>query len=140
MAASASTVWPILHYDDTNAALRYLIDVLGFDEAITATDDEGDVVHAELSWPGGGALVFGGTKHTESVHGRLPAGTSALYIVTDDPEEVHKRVLDAGGEVLEAPHETQFGSGASSVVFTTRDPEGNLWTFGTYTGAASAPS
>lgn len=139
MGAAVSTVWPILHYGDTNAALRHLVDVLGFDEVVAATDDEGDVVHAELSWPGGGALVLGGTKNVESVHGGLPAGGSALYVVTDDPVAVHQRVVDAGGEVVEPPHETRFGSGASSVVFTTRDPEGNLWTFGTYRGAASEP-
>lgn len=138
MAAMAgSTVWPILHYDDTRQALRYLIDVLGFTELVTAIDDDGEIMHSELGWPGGGTLVFGSTKHVDSVHGAMRAGSSALYVITDDVDAVHARVSRAGGEVVEPPHQTQFGSGASSYVFTTSDHEGNLWTFGTYDGSPS---
>ncbi len=92
-----SSVWPILHYDDTRAALRFLVDVLGFRQALAVADERGDIVHAELRWPGGGALVFGGTKHTDGVHGEMWAGASALYVVTDDVAAVHQRVRDARG-------------------------------------------
>lgn len=130
-----SSVWPILHYDDTRAALRFLVEVIGFRKAVAAADEEGDIIHAELRWPGGGALVFGSTKHTASVHGQMTAGAGALYVITDDVDGIHEQVRSAGGDVVEAPHETEFGSGAQSYAFTTRDPEGNLWTFGTYRGA-----
>ncbi len=132
--ASVSSVWPVLHYDDTESALRFLVDVLGFAEVVAARDEHGVVGHAELRWPGGGALVFGSTRHTDTVHGVMRAGTSAVYVVSDDVDAVHRRVVAAGGEVLEPPHETQFGSGAAAFVCTVRDPEGNLWTFGTYRG------
>ncbi|GAA3821722.1 MULTISPECIES: VOC family protein [Amycolatopsis] len=126
------TVWPILHYDDTSAALRFLVDVLGFTEEVAARDDDGDVVHAEVSWPGGGRLVFGGTKHVESVHGRMRAGSNAVYVVTDDVAGVYERARAAGASVLEPPQHARFGSGAESLICTIEDPEGNLWTFGTY--------
>ncbi|MFC8875573.1 MULTISPECIES: VOC family protein [Streptomyces] len=132
--ASLSSVWPVLHYDDTKAALRFLVDVLGFEQVVASPDEHGGIGHAELRWPGGGALVFGSTRHTDSVHGRMRAGTSAVYVVSDEVDAVHRRVVDAGGEVLEAPHETRFGSGAAAYVCTVQDPEGNLWTFGTYQG------
>ncbi|MEJ1199268.1 MULTISPECIES: VOC family protein [unclassified Streptomyces] len=132
--ALPSSVWPVLHYDDTRAALRFLVGVLGFEQAVAAPDEHGGIGHAELRWPGGGALVFGSTRHTDSVHGRMRAGASAVYVVSDDVDAVHQRVVDAGGEVLEAPHETRFGSGAATYVCTVQDPEGNLWTFGTYRG------
>ncbi|MCM8555512.1 VOC family protein [Streptomyces sp. STCH 565 A] len=132
--AAPSSVWPVLHYDDTRAALRFLVDVLGFERAVIAADEHGEIGHAELRWPGGGALVFGSTRHTDSVHGRMRAGSSAVYVVSDDVDAVHQRVVDAGGEVLETPHETRFGSGAAAYVCTVQDPEGNLWTFGTYRG------
>ncbi|WP_433579264.1 VOC family protein [Nocardia brasiliensis] len=131
-----SSVWPILHYNDTQAALRFLVDVLGFAEVVAAPDEHGDIAHAELRWPGGGALVFGSTKHTDTVHGVMRAGTSAVYIITDGVDAVHQRVCDARGEILEPPHHTTFGSGARSYTFTVRDPEGNLWTFGTYRGSS----
>lgn len=94
------------------------------------------MVHAELTWPGGGALVIGGTKHTDGVHGGLRPGTSAIYLVTDDVDAIHERVREAGGAVPEPPHHARFGNGADSYTCTVRDPEGNLWTFGTYRGAS----
>lgn len=133
MSDAPSSLWPVLHYDDTAAAHRFLVEVLGFREAVVVRDDEGDIVHAELRWPGGGALLFGGTKHTDSVHGGLKAG--ALYLVTDDVDAVHARVVAAGGDVVAAPHVTEFGAGGPTSAFSARDTEGNLWTVGTYRGA-----
>ncbi|BDM74754.1 hypothetical protein HEK616_82410 (plasmid) [Streptomyces nigrescens] len=46
----------------------------------------------------------------------MRAGTSAVYVVSDEVDAVHRRVVDAGGEVLEAPHGTRFGSGATAYV------------------------
>lgn len=134
-ASSVSSVWPILHYDDTRAALRFFVDVFGFQEAVAIADDEGDIIHAELRWPGGGAFLFGSTKHVDSVHGGMGAGANAMYVITDEVDAVHRRVQAAGGKVVNAPHETQFGSGARAYAFSTYDLEGNLWTFGTYRGA-----
>ncbi|MCZ9340376.1 glyoxalase, partial [Streptomyces sp. TRM76130] len=71
---SPSSVWPVLHYDDTRAALHFLVGVLGFEQTVAVPDEHGEIGHAELRWPGGGALVFGSTRHTDSVHGRMRAG------------------------------------------------------------------
>lgn len=133
---ATSSVWPVLHYDDTRIALRFLVDVLGFRAMTTAADAEGDIVHAEVSWPGGGALVFGGTRHAGGVHGGMRPGAAAVYVVTDEVDAVHRRAAGAGADVVEPPRQTRFGSGARSYAMTVRDPEGNLWTFGTYRGAA----
>ncbi|BAP95232.1 VOC family protein [Mycobacteroides abscessus] len=131
-----SSVWPILHYDDTDAALRYLVDMLGFREIVTARDETGLLVHAELGWPGGGHLLFGSTTHTDSVHGAMRAGTAATYLVTTDVDAVHARITASGaGTVLVAPGHSIFGSGSTAYAFTAADPEGNLWTFGTHAAA-----
>jgi uncharacterized glyoxalase superfamily protein PhnB len=129
------TVWPVLHYDDTNAALRFLVDAFGFRAALVARDDDGEVIHAEMRWPSGGALVFGSTKHAGGVHGELRSGTAACYVVADDPDAVFAQAAGAGAEIIEPPHETAFGSGVPTRAFTARDPERNLWTFGSYRGA-----
>ncbi|QVQ53804.1 glyoxalase [Spiractinospora alimapuensis] len=135
MTEERSSIWPILHYHDPASAVRFLVDVLGFHQWVAARDDDGDVVHAELGWPGGGRVVVGGTKHTGGVHGGLGPG-NALYVVTDDVTGVHTRAVTARADVVQAPHTTTFGSGGQAYAFTVRDPEGGLWTFGTYTGAA----
>ena len=127
-----SSLWPVLHYDDPETARAFLVDVLGLGEALIVRDDQGDIVHGELRVPGGGALVFGGTKHVDGVHGGLKAG--ALYVVTDGVDAVHDRVQRAGGEIVAGPHHTTFGAGPAYAC-TVKDTEGNLWTFGTYPGA-----
>ncbi len=58
-------------------------------------------------------------------------GTAACYVVTDDPDALHERAVAAGAEVIQPPHDTDHGSRD----FAVRDPEGNLWSFGTYRGA-----
>lgn len=130
---AASSLWPILHYDDPEAAHAFLVDVLGFREAVVIRDEQADIVHAELRWPGGGTLLVGGTKHTGGVHGGLKAG--ALYLVTDDVDRIHERVVAAGGAVVRPPTVTEFGAGGPTYAFSARDPEGNVFTFGTYRGA-----
>lgn len=133
-SAPPTTVWPVLHYDDTNAALSFLVEALGFEAALAVRNDDGEVIHAEMHWPGGGALVFGSTKHVDSVHGAMQAGTSACYLVSDDVDSIFERAVAAGADIVEAPHATTFGSGVKTRAFTARDPEGNLWTFGGYRG------
>ena len=116
--------------------MRFLVDAFGFRPAFVVPDDDGEVIHAEMRWPAGGAVVFGSTKHTDSVHGRMRVGTSACYVVTEDVDAVFERTFGERAEIVERPHDTVFGSGVPTRAFTARDPEGNLWTFGTYRGAA----
>ncbi|KAA9160833.1 glyoxalase [Amycolatopsis acidicola] len=126
-----STVWPALRYDDAPAAVRFLVDVAGFREALVVPHENGDIVHAELRWPEGGGVMLGSTKFCEGVHAELKAGSGNVYVVTDQVDAVHERMRAAGTEIAEALHDTEFGSHT----FTARDGEGNFWTFGTYRGA-----
>lgn len=134
MADSAiSSIWPILHYDDTAAARDFLVDGLGLREALTVRNADGDIVHCELRWPGGGTLLLGATKHTGGVHDGLKAG--ALYLFTDDVDAVHERVHKVGAQILRPPQQTEFAAGIKAYAFTVRDTEGNLWTVANYRGA-----
>jgi uncharacterized glyoxalase superfamily protein PhnB len=130
------TVWPILHYDDTEKALDFLVTVLGFREALVARDGEGAIIHAELSWPAGGTVLFGSASHTDSLHGQMRPGQGAMYVPTRDVDAVHQRARAAGADIAAPPGTTRFGAGLDAYAFTLRDIEGFLWTFGTYTGAA----
>jgi hypothetical protein len=42
------SVTPALHYDDTDAALRWLVDTLGLTVSWVSRADDGSVQHAEL--------------------------------------------------------------------------------------------
>lgn len=126
------TVWPCLRFADAPAAVRLLVDVFGFTEALVVPDDDGDIVHAELRWPEGGAVMLGSTKRKlGGTHDKILPGVTAVYVVTDDVDAVYARAKAAGLEIAEDLHDTDYGSHT----FTACDAEGNMWTFGTYRGA-----
>ena len=58
-------------------------------------------------------------------------GNASLYVVTDAPDALFERATVAGAEVVRGLKDEDYGS----LGFTVRDPEGNLWSFGTYRGA-----
>ena len=126
------TVWPTLRATDARALIRFLVDVVGFEE--TAVYGEGDVVHhAELSWPLGGGIMLGSVRD-DATDGPTPAGQCSAYIVVDEPDALCARMQAGGANVVVDLHDTDYGSRD----FAIRDPEGNRWYFGTYRGAPRA--
>lgn len=126
----APNVWPALRYDDAPAAVRFLVDVLGFTETLVVADGE-LIAHAELRWPEGGAVMLGSVRPPDGVHDAMKPGTGAVYVVTDHVDDVHARAKAAGAEITAELTDTDYGSHT----FSLRDPEGNSWTIGSYRGA-----
>ena len=129
----APTIWPCIIYTDAKAAIRFLVDAFGFEERLVVPgegEDDREVAHAELVWPAGGAVMLGSASPTADAHAQLPPGTSACYGVCDDPDALFARAKAAGAPVVEDITDASYGNRN----FTVRDPEGNLWTFGTYRG------
>lgn len=125
-------MWPTLRARDARALIRFLVDVVGFEE--TAVYGEGGVVHhAELSWPLGGGIMLGSARD-DTAAGPTPPGQCSAYIVVDEPDALCARVRAGGAEVIVDLHDTDYGSRD----FSIRDPEGNHWYFGTYRGAPRA--
>lgn len=126
------TVWPALRYDDADAGLRFLTDVLGFREALVVRDEaSGSIAHAELRWPEGGGVMLGSTRIDEGLNERMKPGTNSVYVVSDRVDAVHERCRAAGVEIVGPLEDTDYGSHT----FTAADAEGNLWTIGSYRGA-----
>jgi uncharacterized glyoxalase superfamily protein PhnB len=122
-------VWPTLRAHDALALIRFLVDVVGFEE--TAVYRDGDVVqHAQLSWPLGGGIMLGSSRGGADDKWALPPGTFGAYVVVDRPDALFERVRGAGAEIIDPPHDTDYGSRD----FAIRDAEGNRWSFGTYRG------
>ena len=130
--ATTAQIWPILSYRDARAALTFLSAAFGFEErAAYARDDDPSIVeHAEMRWPGGGGIMFGTAGKDDSPFGRRAPGNDAVYVVCDDPDGLFQRAKAAGAEVVRGLVDEDYGSRG----FTVRDPEGNLWSFGTYGG------
>lgn len=125
-------VWPCLLYDDAEEARAFLTDVFGFIEALTVRGaDDNTIVHGELRWPEGGGVMFGSTRGDGHDAVPTPGGVQWLYVVTDDPDAVHRRAEDAGARIVMEPYDADYGSRNVAIA----DPRGNVWTFGTYRGS-----
>ena len=59
-------------------------------------------------------------------------GRTTVYVVLDEVDPLYERAKAAGAEIVLEPTDQDYGSRD----FTVRDPEGNLWIFGTYRPAA----
>lgn len=128
--AAAPCLFPTLRYLDADAAIRWLVDAAGFREHAVYRDDEGNVVHAELAL-GVSILMLGQMRDDD--YGRMtgaPDGrrTDAIYVAVPDPDAFFVRISDSGVTIERAPYDTPYDSRE----FACRDPEGNLWSFGSY--------
>ena len=132
MTAPSPTVWPALSYTDARAGIAFLVNAFGFVEHAAYADDADPSVihHAELRWPPGGGVMLG-TARDESP--ATPPGRGSAYCVTLTDEEVdaiHERALALGGSSVRPPESPDYGGRGCTVA----DPEGNIWSFGSYRG------
>jgi uncharacterized glyoxalase superfamily protein PhnB len=123
-------IYPSLRYRDARAAIDFLERAFGFEVHASMEDDEGVIGHAELRWPEGGGVMLGTADRPDSEFSRVGVGCGSCYVVTDDPDGVFARATGHGAEVVRGLVDEDYGSRG----FTVRDPEGNLWSFGTYRG------
>jgi uncharacterized glyoxalase superfamily protein PhnB len=128
-------VWPGLHYRDGQAALKFLTEGLGFTLVASYPGvAEGSIAHSELTWPFGGGIMMGSAdaKAEPDEFTALADQTQSIYLVHDDPDSLIGRVIGAGAVVVRGLEDADYGSRG----FTVKDPEGNLWSVGTYRGEA----
>jgi uncharacterized glyoxalase superfamily protein PhnB len=121
-----TTITPYLLYEDGAAACDFLVRAFGFQQHAAYDGEQGGIVHAELRL-GDEFVMLGSTSEGEERFNQ-GAGRYSLYIVVDDPDALHDRAKDAGATIERELSDQEYGSRE----FTARDPEGNLWSFGTY--------
>lgn len=120
MPAQTPNVYPFTRYADPDAALDWLGRAFGFEELAVYRSDQGTVQHAEVSL-GPGIVMFGpGDPKADQAHG--------IYVAVEDADAHYERAKAAGAEILSEIEDTDYGSRG----YTARDPEGNVWSFGTY--------
>jgi uncharacterized glyoxalase superfamily protein PhnB len=125
------SIYPVLKYEDARAAIDFLERAFGFERHAVYDGEQGGVAHAEIRL-GGEYVMLGSTSEGEERFNQ-GAGRTSLYIVVDDPDALHDRARDAGATIERELTDQDYGSRE----FTARDPEGNVWSFGTYQPWAS---
>jgi uncharacterized glyoxalase superfamily protein PhnB len=120
-------VIPCLRYRDAPAAIVWLRDTLGFDVQFVVPNE------AQLTF--GNSMIMLGSAF-DSAYGQLlkqPAETGgyvtqSAYLVVNDADHVYGRVLETGGRILLDIKDEDYGGRG----FTCSDPEGHVWSIGTY--------
>ncbi|MEB3022327.1 VOC family protein [[Mycobacterium] crassicus] len=127
MTQQNPTVWVTLQAHDPLELIDYYVDTFGF--VLTARHGGDTVKHAELLWPEGSGGIMLGAHQPGAGWCREP-GTAGAYVVTADPDGCYERVVSRKADIVRPLADTDYGARE----FTVRDPEGNLWNFGDYTG------
>ena len=124
--------WPSLSYTDAEAAISYLVEVLGFTESVVYRGEGSGraVDHAELLWPTGGGIMFGSDTGSDGWAGSSRVGHGSMYLYTPDVAAVAARVEQAGWRMLRPLKSTDYGSTECAFL----DPEGNAFSVGSYAG------
>lgn len=129
-----------LGYRDPNAAVDWLCRAFGFQEHAVYRDESGQVMHAELTF-GNGMIMLGGNKGALGPKMRVPSEmdglcTQLVYVIVEDADAHHARAVAAGAEIVTALKDEDYGGRD----YSCRDPEGHIWSFGTYDPWAAAKS
>jgi uncharacterized glyoxalase superfamily protein PhnB len=122
-------VFPSFRYRDAAGAIAWLVDALGFEVRAVHEAADGSVAHAELSH--GSGLIMLGTDRDDAFGGRVGGGFT--YIAVEGVDGLYERAVAKGADVLKEITDTDYGSRD----FSVRDPEGNVWSFGTYLPSVS---
>ena len=131
--STTATIVPSLRYRDAPAAIDWLCKAFGFEQHLVVPDEAGIIAHAQLVF-GNGMIMLGSARDDDL--GRLqrpldapdaPVSESA-YVIVSDVDAHHARAAAAGATVVMAPADQDYGGR----LYACRDPEGNLWHFGSY--------
>jgi len=127
MTVTTQSIFTTFRCRDAAAEIDFLERVLGFERGMVVEGDDGAIHHAELRL-GGEWIMLGSDSHGDD--GRLPfeGGPVWTYIVVDDPDAHYERAKAAGARIRRELRDEDYGSRG----YSAEDPEGNLWSFGTY--------
>lgn len=119
-----ASIIPTFRYRDSRAAVEFLERAFGFERRALMENDDGSVGHAELTF--GDGMVMVGTVGKGDA--RFETQRGVTYVVVDDPDAHHDRAKAAGAEIVQQLTDQDYGSRE----YAAADPEGNVWSFGTY--------
>ena len=126
-------IWPSIMYIDARAAIDFLERAFGFTTSLVVPNDTGDTIveHCQMLGPEGGGIMLGTVNRPDNKFSqRVDGAVVSTYVVTSSPDALFDRAVAAGGEVFHPLEDQDYGSRDFSIL----DPEGNIWSFGTYTG------
>ena len=128
-----ANIIPTMRYRDANAAIDWLCRAFGFERHVVVPDEQGGIAHAQLVLGNGMIMVSTARDDAFGTLQKPPAqvggvGTQSAYIIVADADAHHARAVAAGAQVAMPLKDEDYGGRG----YSCRDPEGHLWSFGTY--------
>jgi uncharacterized glyoxalase superfamily protein PhnB len=130
-----ATVIPVLRYRDAPAAIEWLCQTFGFEKHPVVPNKDGTIAHAQLSF-GNGMIMLGSVAKNATEFDRLirqpdeigGGNTQSSYVVVTDADAVYGKAKAGGAKIAMEIRNEDYGGRD----FSCYDPEGHLWSFGTY--------
>ncbi|GAB5471339.1 MAG: VOC family protein [Rhodospirillales bacterium] len=128
----SGTIIPTLRYRDAATMIDWLIRAFGFERHLVVEDGDGGIAHAQLTL-GSGMVMLGSARDDsfgalQSTAQALGGVTQSAYIVVSTVDALCEQARAAGAEIVMEPKDEDYGGRG----FSCRDPEGQLWNFGSY--------
>jgi uncharacterized glyoxalase superfamily protein PhnB len=129
MPTEPPRLYPTFRYRDAPKMIDWLCEAFGFKVDAKFMDGE-KVAHAQLSY-GSSMIMLGSVRDDD--YGRMVGapgdnGGKSVYVAVDDCDATYQIAKAAGARILEEPNDRDYGSRE----FICADPEGVVWSFGTY--------
>ncbi len=128
-------VIPSLRYQDAPKAIDWLCDAFGFERQLVVPGEDGTIAHAQLRFGNGMLMLGSGGGHrgpydrfVQPPESRDTIRPGSLYVIVEDADSHCARARAAGAEIVDEPEDADYGGRG----YTCRDPEGHVWSFGTY--------
>ena len=133
-STTASTLIPCLSYRDAPGAITWLVNVFGFTPQLVVDGPGDTILHAQLTF--GGGMIMLGSIVKEGIYSKLMVQpteiggrqTQTTCLIVEDADAVYDRARDAGAAMVLDIADMEYGGRA----FTCRDPEGHVWSIGSY--------
>ena len=127
---------PNLRYADAPGAIDFLCEAFGFERKVVhlSEQDASVVQHAQLVWADRMVMVYSlnDTEYARAAGMRTAAEaggpTVGLYLIVEDVDAHAERARAAGASIILEPRDQDYGGRG----YSARDPEGNVWSFGSY--------
>lgn len=126
----SSRIIPSLRYADAKRAVTWLQEAFGL-EAQMVVEDGDRIVHAQMTYGSGMLMLGSGGESAEydSVVGvDGDRSNFGLFVIVEDVDTHYTTAQEAGAEIVMPPEPQDYGGS----LYTCKDFEGNVWSFGSY--------
>jgi uncharacterized glyoxalase superfamily protein PhnB len=135
-AALKNRFIPCLAYQDAGKAIDWLNQAFGFEKKMVYQMDDGKIAHAELTYKGN-MIMLGSSdsgsdwskliKHPDEIGG-FESQSPYIIIESNEIDNHYLRAKEHGARILIDLKEEDYGGKN----YTCSDPEGHIWSFGSY--------